>query len=118
MAKTFRELAEQLEPNLQELSPELIKYIGDIKFKKHEIQIQELSLEFGETVFDHGEFKWPNLSSIKTFSFGLVLDHGFEVFLDTEDLSPFHLHTPGDVYGRGWIKKWWGGGDEILVYTC
>ena len=98
MPKTFSKRVESQRPDLKELCPELIKYVGDIKFKKHEIQIQELSLEFGETIFDHGEFKFPNLSSTKTFSFGLVLEHGFEVFLEGEDLSPFHLHTPGDIF--------------------
>ena len=98
MSEKFSSLVASIQPSIKDINPKLAKDVGDIKFKKKEIKIREISLEFGETIFDHGEFKLATPSDTETFSFGIVLEHGLETYMDGEDFTPLQLHTPGNIF--------------------
>ena len=98
MQKTFSEIIELIQENINTITPKLIEYIGEIKFKKHEIHIQEHSLEFGTSIFQNGEFLLRDPQMDNHFSFGIVVEHGCETFLEGDSFTPLDLSLPGDIF--------------------
>jgi hypothetical protein len=97
MTKKFSQITESISPHLPELNGDFFNYIKDIKFKNGEIKAQELHFEYGEYIFNNGEFQKKERCHDNYFSFGIVLKHGFETFLEGENFTPLHISLPGDI---------------------
>ena len=98
MLETFSQLTQSIKPNIREINSDLIKYAGEIKFKKHEINIRELALEFGDYIFQDGEFLLKDPQLDDHFSFGLVLERGCETFLEGDSFTPLDISLPGSIF--------------------
>ncbi len=97
MPKTFSQLVESVTPAITELNDDFFNYVKAIKFNQNEITIQQHAFEYGEYIFNHGEFQLRHLCPKNSFSFSLILEHGCETFLEGEKFTPLHISLPGDV---------------------
>jgi hypothetical protein len=97
MTKSFSQITESIRPNLPDINSDFFNYIKDIKFKHGEIKIEDLSFEYGEYIFNQGKFQKKQKCDDNYFSFSIVLERGFETFLEGENFTPLHISLPGDI---------------------
>ncbi len=98
MAKTFSQLTETINPGLNKLNFEFFEYVKDIKFKINEFIIKEFSFEYGEYIFKDGNCQLRKQLPDNYFSFGIILERGFETHLEGENFTPLHVGLPGEVF--------------------